>query len=159
MEVVEWNKRWFPPFPCYPMSRQCPWKKTLIKKCIFQWQSWDESSFSSLYLFSFSRNRELAWSLFSAPLFLILKSNVFPLNNRNENGFYSFFNFGIKGNRKRHQSTAMWLYYSQSNLISFSSKHSEPQLLSNRNCVNHNLFELILLSLVSIKELTRNKLN
>ena len=32
VEVVEWNKRWSPPFPCCPVSRQCPWKKTLIKK-------------------------------------------------------------------------------------------------------------------------------
>ena len=32
VEVVEWNKRWSPPFPCYPVNRQCPWKKTLIEK-------------------------------------------------------------------------------------------------------------------------------
>ena len=30
VEVVEWNKRWFPPFPCYPLRRQCPWKKIPI---------------------------------------------------------------------------------------------------------------------------------
>ena len=23
VEVVEWNKRWSPPFPCCPVSRQC----------------------------------------------------------------------------------------------------------------------------------------
>ena len=32
LEMVESNKRWFSPFPCCPMSRQCPWKRTLIKK-------------------------------------------------------------------------------------------------------------------------------
>ena len=32
VEVIEWNKRWSPPFPCCPVSRQCPWKKTLIEK-------------------------------------------------------------------------------------------------------------------------------
>ena len=32
VEVVEWNKRWSSPFPCCPLSRQCPWKKTLIEK-------------------------------------------------------------------------------------------------------------------------------
>ena len=32
VEVVEWNKRWSPPFPCCPVSRQCPWKKILIEK-------------------------------------------------------------------------------------------------------------------------------
>ena len=31
-EVVEWNKRWYLPFPCCPARRQCPWKKTLIEK-------------------------------------------------------------------------------------------------------------------------------
>ena len=30
--VVEWNKRWFPYFPCCPVSRQCPSKKTLLEK-------------------------------------------------------------------------------------------------------------------------------
>ena len=29
---IEWNKRWLPPFPCYPLSRHCPWKKNLIEK-------------------------------------------------------------------------------------------------------------------------------
>ena len=24
VEVVEWNKRWSPPFPCCPVSCQCP---------------------------------------------------------------------------------------------------------------------------------------
>ena len=24
VEVVEWNKRWSPPFPCCPVSYQCP---------------------------------------------------------------------------------------------------------------------------------------
>ena len=28
----KWNKRWSPSFPCCPVSRQCPWKKTLIEK-------------------------------------------------------------------------------------------------------------------------------
>ena len=32
VEVVELNKRWSPPFPRCPLSRQCPWKKTLIQK-------------------------------------------------------------------------------------------------------------------------------
>ena len=32
VEVVECNKRWFPPFSCCPVSRQYPWKKTLIEK-------------------------------------------------------------------------------------------------------------------------------
>ena len=32
VEVVEWNKRWFPPFPCCPVNCQCLWKKTLIEK-------------------------------------------------------------------------------------------------------------------------------
>ena len=32
VEVAEWNKRWFPRFPFCPVSRQCPWKKTLIEK-------------------------------------------------------------------------------------------------------------------------------
>ena len=32
VEVVEWNKRRSPPFPYCPVSRQCPWKKTLIEK-------------------------------------------------------------------------------------------------------------------------------
>ena len=32
VEVVEWNKKWSLPFPCCPVSRQCPWKKTLIEK-------------------------------------------------------------------------------------------------------------------------------
>ena len=31
-EVVDWNKRWSPSFPCFPVSCQCPWKKTLIVK-------------------------------------------------------------------------------------------------------------------------------
>ena len=24
VEVEEWNKKWSPPFPCCPVSRQCP---------------------------------------------------------------------------------------------------------------------------------------
>ena len=32
VEVVEWNKRWSSPFPCCPVSYQCPWNKTLIEK-------------------------------------------------------------------------------------------------------------------------------
>ena len=32
VEVVEWNEKWSPPFTCYPVSRQCPQKKTLIEK-------------------------------------------------------------------------------------------------------------------------------
>ena len=32
VDVVEWNKRWSPPFPCSPVSCQCPSKKTLIEK-------------------------------------------------------------------------------------------------------------------------------
>ena len=32
VEVVEWNKRWSPPFPCCPVSRQCLWKKPWQKK-------------------------------------------------------------------------------------------------------------------------------
>ena len=32
VEVVDWNKRWPPPFPCCPVSRQCLCKKTLIEK-------------------------------------------------------------------------------------------------------------------------------
>ena len=32
LEVVEWKKRWFLPFRCFPVSRQYPWKKTLIEK-------------------------------------------------------------------------------------------------------------------------------
>ena len=32
VEVVEWNKKRSPPFPCCPVSCQCPWKKTLIEK-------------------------------------------------------------------------------------------------------------------------------
>ena len=32
VEVVEWNRKRFPPFPCCPVSCQCPWKKTLIEK-------------------------------------------------------------------------------------------------------------------------------
>ena len=34
MEVIEWNKKWSPPFPCCPISRQYLWKKTLIEKKI-----------------------------------------------------------------------------------------------------------------------------
>ena len=34
VEVVEWNEKWSPPFTCYPVSRQCPQKKTLIEKKI-----------------------------------------------------------------------------------------------------------------------------
>ena len=43
VEVVEWNKRWSPLFPCCPVSRQCLWKKTLIEKKIFIFESgpWD----------------------------------------------------------------------------------------------------------------------
>ena len=29
MEVVEWDKRWFPPFPCRPVNRQCLLRKSL----------------------------------------------------------------------------------------------------------------------------------
>ena len=32
VEVVEWNRKRFPPFPCCPVSCQCPWKETLIEK-------------------------------------------------------------------------------------------------------------------------------
>ena len=32
VELVEWNKRWSSPFPWYPVSCQCPWKKTRIDK-------------------------------------------------------------------------------------------------------------------------------
>ena len=32
MEVVKWNKKRSPNFPCCPVSCQCPWKKTLIRK-------------------------------------------------------------------------------------------------------------------------------
>ena len=32
VEVVEPNKRWFPPFSFCPVSQQCLWKKTLIEK-------------------------------------------------------------------------------------------------------------------------------
>ena len=32
VEWNEWNKRRSPPFPCCPVNRQCPWKKTLIEK-------------------------------------------------------------------------------------------------------------------------------
>ena len=30
VEVLEWNKRWPPPFPWCPVNRQWLWKKTLI---------------------------------------------------------------------------------------------------------------------------------
>ena len=32
VEVVEWNKRWSPPFLRCPVNCQCLWKKTLIEK-------------------------------------------------------------------------------------------------------------------------------
>ena len=33
VKVIEWNKKKrSPTFPCYPVSRQCPWKKTIIEK-------------------------------------------------------------------------------------------------------------------------------
>ena len=52
MEVVEWNKKWSPPFPYCPVSLQYPWKKTLVgKKFFFSVKinfSWF-FSFSSLY--------------------------------------------------------------------------------------------------------------
>ena len=35
VELVEWNKRWSPPFPYCPVSCQSPWKKTLIEKKLF----------------------------------------------------------------------------------------------------------------------------
>ena len=34
VEVVEWNKRWSPPFPCCSVSCQCLCKKTLKEKKI-----------------------------------------------------------------------------------------------------------------------------
>ena len=35
VEVVEWNKRWSPPFPCCPVNCQCL-KENLIQKKSFQ---------------------------------------------------------------------------------------------------------------------------
>ena len=35
-EVVEWNKRWSPPFPCCPVNCQWLWKKTLIEKNVWK---------------------------------------------------------------------------------------------------------------------------
>ena len=32
VEVVEWNRKRSPPFPCCPVSCQCLWKKALIEK-------------------------------------------------------------------------------------------------------------------------------
>ena len=32
MEVTVWDKRWFSPFPCCPVSRYCPLNKTLTEK-------------------------------------------------------------------------------------------------------------------------------
>ena len=33
--MVEWNKRWSLPFPCCPVTRQCPWKKNPDRKYIY----------------------------------------------------------------------------------------------------------------------------
>ena len=29
VEVLEWNKRWSPPFPCCPVNRQCLWQTSI----------------------------------------------------------------------------------------------------------------------------------
>ena len=41
VQVVEWNKKWSPPFPCCPVSRQCPWKKTLMEKKEKNTEDWE----------------------------------------------------------------------------------------------------------------------
>ena len=54
VELVEWNKRRSPPFPCYPVSRQCPWKKTSIEKNICScWQVRDRLQISLLIWLEF----------------------------------------------------------------------------------------------------------
>ena len=32
VEVVDWNRIWSPPFPGWPVIRQCPWQKSLREK-------------------------------------------------------------------------------------------------------------------------------
>ena len=48
MEVVEREKKWSPPFPCCPVSRQCPSKKTVIEeKNLFTEHFWMTASADS----------------------------------------------------------------------------------------------------------------
>ena len=36
VEVIEWNKRWYPPLPCCVVTRQCLWKKTLLSWSFYE---------------------------------------------------------------------------------------------------------------------------
>ena len=57
VEVVEWNKRYSPPFPSCPVSLQCPCKKILIeKKKIWTQGTWKEQSLRENY------NTKLLWT-------------------------------------------------------------------------------------------------
>ena len=50
VEVVDWNKKWSPRFLCCPLSRQCPWKKTLIEKKNY-FSTWDVTQFMPLVIY------------------------------------------------------------------------------------------------------------
>ena len=43
MEVEEWDKRLFPPFPCCPVNHQYLWKKTLIKNKVSEIEIFKEN--------------------------------------------------------------------------------------------------------------------
>ena len=62
VEVVEWNKKWSPPFPCCPVSRQCPWKKTLIEKKIRSFLYFPASPLHPLFCWEVNRfSKNAAW--------------------------------------------------------------------------------------------------
>ena len=66
------EKRWSPPFPCCPVSCQCPWKKTLIeKKKKNQKQQFAHVLLNSFVFKSVAKftGMRMHWSLFSTCYF------------------------------------------------------------------------------------------
>ena len=71
-KVIEWNKRWFPPFLCCPVTLQCPWKKTLIEKKILKSNNSFESAqykkvehiYLYICLFEITTHRFFRYTLF-----------------------------------------------------------------------------------------------
>ena len=75
LEVVKWNKRWSPPFPCRLVNLQCLWKKTLTEKVNNKKSHLPQSSWPKVNFRDDSRNIFGLFFSFFQTLFKKWKNN------------------------------------------------------------------------------------
>ena len=75
LEVVKWNKRWSPPFPCSLVNLQCLWKKTLTEKVNNKKSHLPQSSWPKVNFRDDSRNIFGLFFSFFQTLFKKWKNN------------------------------------------------------------------------------------